>query len=161
MAVYSSNKMLAGTQPKVLPSAGGVNVLAIASLSTALNLNDTINMVQLAADASDPNGSGPTIIGMVLDCDKLDSGGTPAITLSVGDSGSATRYFNASTIAQNGGYAIPAIPAILGYQPFASAFGAYPTPSLALYTIFVTCAHAPATWQNGNVRLLTEFSYDP
>ena len=100
MAAYNSNKMLAGTQPKMLPSAGGVNVLATASLTTALALNDTINMLQLAADASDPQGSGPTIIGMVLDCDKLDSNGTPTITLSVGDSVSATRYFNASTIAQ-------------------------------------------------------------
>ena len=161
MTVYTSNKMLAGTQPKMLPSAGGVNVLAVASLTTALVLNDTINMVQLAADAADPVGNGPSIIGIVLDCDKLDSNASPAITLSVGDAGSATRYFSASTIAQQGGYAIPTIPAILGYQPFGSAFNTYPTPSLAFYTIFVTCSHAAATFQNGNVRLLTEFTYDP
>jgi len=161
MTVYNASKMLAGVQPKVLPSAGGVNALSIINLTTALVVNDTINFVSLAADASDPQGNGPTIIGIVLDSDKLDSNASPAIKLNLGDSGSPTRYFNQTTIAQQGGYAIPTTPAILGYQPFASAFNTYPTPSLATYTIFATCQTAAATFQAGNVRLLTEYTYDP
>ncbi|MEJ0071190.1 MAG: hypothetical protein WDO24_23355 [Pseudomonadota bacterium] len=134
MATYNATKMLAGTQPKMLPTAGGVNVLSTIALTSALLLNDVINFVQLAADAADPAGSGPDDHRMTLDSDKLDSGGSPAIKLNVGDSGSASRYFTRARSAQTGGYAIPNNPAVLGYQPFASAFSSYPTPSLALTT---------------------------
>ena len=161
MATYNADKMLAGTQPKMLPTAGGVNVLSQISLTAPLLVSDTINFMQLAADASDPAGNGPTILGMTLDSDKLDSNGAPAIKLNVGDAGLATRYFNQTTVAQQGGYAIPNNPAVLGYQPFAAAFASYPTASLQLYTIVATCQTAAATWQNGKVRLVTEFTYDP
>jgi hypothetical protein len=161
MTIYNASKMLAGTQPKVLPTAGGVNTLSTIALTTPLAVNDTINFVTLGADAADPAGGGPTIIGLVLDSDKLDTNASPTIKLNLGDAGSATRYFNQTPIAQQGGYAIPTTPAILGFQPFAAAFNTYPTPSLATYTIFATCQTAAATWQNGTIRLLTEYTYDP
>jgi hypothetical protein len=160
MAVYNASKMLAGTQPKVLPTAGGVNVLSTVALTTPLLVNDTINFMQLASDAA-LGGNGPTILDVTIDADKLDTNGSPTIKLNVGDAGSATRYFNQTTVAQNGGYAIPTNPAVLGFQPFGSSFNTYPTASLALYTIVATCQTAAATWQNGTIRLLVGFTYDP
>lgn len=171
MATYSSDKIAAGVQAKALPSAGGVNALAIANLVTALLLNDIINMLTLEAQPSiytstgvQPNG--PTIIGMTLDSDKLDSNVAPVITLDVGDqvTGAAAtpqRFFAASNIAQAGGFAIPTIPAILGYQPFLNSFNTYTTNSLLLDTIFVKVHAAPATWAAGKIRLIVEYSYDP
>ncbi len=161
MAVYNASKMLAGTQPKVLPTAGGVNVLSTIALTTPLLAADTINFMQLGAAAADPAGNGPTILDVTIDADKLDTNGSPTIKLNVGDAGSATRYFNQTTVAQNGGYAIPSNPAVLGFQPFAASFASYPTSSLQLYTIFATCQTAAATWQNGSIRLLVGFTYDP
>lgn len=45
---------------------------------------------------------GAVVIGAVLEADDLDTGGSPAITLNLGDAGSASRYFAASTVAQTG-----------------------------------------------------------
>lgn len=163
---YLADKMQAGVQPKVLPSAGGVNVLSQANLTTALALNDIVQMAQLEGDpaltAANLTGApyyGPVLIGLLFDVDALDSGNT--LTLDVGDSGSANRFFAASTIGQAGGYATPSKPAILGYAPFASSYATYTTASLQLYTIQVKCHAAPTTWANGKVRLLVEYTYDP
>jgi hypothetical protein len=166
MTAYNASKMLAGTQPKMLPSAGGVNVLSTIALTTALAVNDTINFVQLASDAADnPSGFGPTILDVTLDSDKLDTNGAPTISWNVGDATSANRYFSSGTaggqIGRTGGYVIPSNPAVLGFQPFASSFTVYPTPSLQLYTILLTVVAAAATWQNGTIRLLVGFTYDP
>lgn len=163
MATYNALKNSA--LPRMLPSAGGVNILSTISLTTALVANDVINMLQLQADPSNPNGLGPTFIGILLDVDALDNGGN-AITLDVGDQvgtagATAQRFYAAVTTAQAGGYAVPTKPAILGYQPFAGSFGTYTTPSLLNDEIFVTCHHAAGTWQNGNLRLLVEVTFDP
>lgn len=45
---------------------------------------------------------GAIVIGATLEADDLDTGGSPSITLNVGDAGSASRYFAASTVAQTG-----------------------------------------------------------
>lgn len=160
MATYNSNKMVSGTQPKILTTASGVRVYAFAALPTALLVNDIINMVALASDVSNPNGLGPTILGMAFGSDDLDSNVAPLITLDLGDSGSTTRYFSASTVAQNGGTVYPSTN-FLGYQPLAASFGTYTTPSYATYTIFATVRAAPATWQAGSVKLAVEYTYDP
>lgn len=163
MTTYNSNKCVAGVQPKFLPSAGGVNALALFTQATALASNDIVNMVPLLADPSNPNGLGPTILGLVLDTDKLDSGGSAAILFSIGDATTANRYFNSLTLGQTGGYAIPTVPAILGYQPFASPFfNTYTTVSLATYTILLKCNTAAQTAvTTGQIRLCTEYTYDP
>lgn len=45
---------------------------------------------------------GAIVLGVTLESDDLDTNATPTITLNVGDAGSATRYFSASTVAQAG-----------------------------------------------------------
>lgn len=161
MATYNASKMLAGTQPAYLPSKGGVNVLTSISQTTALSTNDVINLLQLQANPADPVGFGPTIIGMLLDTDKLDTGGSPQITLDVGDSGATQRYFKAVTTAQAGGYATPNNSAVLGFQPFAGSFATYTTASLLNQTVFLTCHLQASTWANGTIRLLAEYTFDP
>jgi hypothetical protein len=163
MTVYLASKALTGVQPKVLPSAAGVNNISVASLTTALALNDTVNFMYLAADASDPDGQGPSIVEVTLDAGQLDTGG--GITLSLGDqvAGAAatpTRFLNASTVAQTGGLATPTVAGTIGYQPFASSFAAYTSISNLLDLIYMTCAHAPTVWQNGRVALMMGYTYD-
>lgn len=159
MAVYNSDKMAAGTQPKVLPTAAGVHVLASAAL-TALALNDTINMLQLEGDPTTA-GNGPAITGMILDCDDLDANGTPTLVLAVGDGVVADRFITNATVGQTGGVAYMNKPGGLGYKPFAASFASYPSTSFAAYTITVKAITGPATFQAGSVRLVTSFSYDP
>ncbi len=45
---------------------------------------------------------GAVVVGATIEADDLDTGGSPTITLNVGDAGSANRYFAASTVAQAG-----------------------------------------------------------
>jgi len=45
---------------------------------------------------------GAVIYGVVLEADDLDTGGSPTITLNVGDAADADRYIAASTAAQTG-----------------------------------------------------------
>lgn len=161
MAIYNATKMAAGTQPKVLPTGAGVNVLSTIALTTALLLNDTINFMQLGADATDPNGFGPTILDFEFDTDQLDSNVAPTLKLNLGDSVSAFRYLSQTTLCQTGGVTGPVRSGTVGFQPFAAAFNVYTTPSLALYTISATVQTAPATWQNGSIRVFFSYTYDP
>lgn len=59
---------------------------------------------------------GAEIVGIVLDSDDLDSGGSPAITLSIGDAGSAARLLAANTVAQAGGVVVTPSKGAIGYQ---------------------------------------------
>lgn len=59
------------------------------TITAALALNDVVNLFYL------PKGA--RVIGGFLKADDLDTGGT-ALRLSVGDAGSATRYFSSSTV---------------------------------------------------------------
>lgn len=45
---------------------------------------------------------GAVVLSVTLESDDLDTGGSPTLTLNVGDAGSANRYFAASNIAQTG-----------------------------------------------------------
>ena len=170
MTVWTASAMVAGVQPRYLPSSGGVNVLSTVALTVALALNDTINLVQLIADASDPNGVGPTIIGMELDIDQLDSNGSPTIKFNVGDVtatnppnlvGVAARYYSQTTIAQAGGYAVPNVNGVLGFQPFAGAFSTYPTQSKQTYNIIATVQTGAATPKAGTFRIVVGYTFDP
>lgn len=67
---------------------------ATVTCSAAPATTDTINFFDLPA--------GAVVVGATLMASDMDTNGTPTITLNVGDSGSATRYFSASTVAQAG-----------------------------------------------------------
>ncbi len=151
MATYFSNKYDSSgnllAQPRFLPTAGGVNVLAIFSLTQALAANDIIQMLRVAPNAS---GNNPQCIGALLDVDKLDNGGTPAIKLDVGTTGTAQAFFAAVTTAQAGGYATPNIAGALGYT-FST-----------LDTVQVKVNTGPQTGATtGKIRLLFEYTFDP
>jgi hypothetical protein len=150
MATYLGSKMAsAGIQPKFLPT-GDLAVYSQYSVATALNLNDTINMLQIPGAAS---ASGAFVTGVTFDVDKLDSNATPTILLSVGDAVLNNRFIKNSNIGQAGGFAIPNQNASLGFN--------YTT----LTTIIVTCAAAAATAITGTtgpyIRLLMNYSFDP
>ncbi|WP_298800115.1 hypothetical protein [uncultured Devosia sp.] len=160
MTVYNASKMAAGIQPRVSPT-GLIGVLSSLALAAALVANDTINMLQLEAAPSNPNGNGPTIMNMLFDSDQLDSNGAPTITFDLGDATTAARYMSQVTNAKAGGIVSPNVAGAIGYQPFAAAFDAYPTDSQQLYTLVLKCHTAAATWQNGSVRVMCEYTYDP
>lgn len=60
----------------------------------------TITTADSAAILNLPLGA--LVVGGFIEADDLDTGGSPSITLNVGDAGSAGRYFAASTVAQTG-----------------------------------------------------------
>lgn len=71
--------------------AGAVSaIVAIVAVPSTFTTTDTAAMCYLPA--------GFRVLDMTLKSDDLDSGAT--ITLNVGDAGSATRYFSASTVSQ-------------------------------------------------------------
>ena len=145
MTVYTAAKY--AQTPKWVADTGGCNVFAIytfpASGLPTLTSGDTINMIQVPA--------GVTIIGVILDVDKLDGGGSPAIKLNVGDSGSATRYVSQSTVGQAGGYQVPNINGAIGYL----------TSSTTGIFITVQTTANGAVPANANVRLLVSYTADP
>jgi hypothetical protein len=55
---------------------------------------DSANVCQLPV--------GAIVLAVLLEADDLDTGGSPTLTLNVGDAASANRYFAASTVAQTG-----------------------------------------------------------
>lgn len=137
---YLSNKAASTVSPKYTAS-NSIPVYANASLTAALVANDLVQMMTIPA--------GATICSVVLDCDKLDSNGTPTIKFDVGDATTANRFLAASTVGQAGGAAVANVAAAYGYQYTAN------TP------LYVKCNTAAATWQNGTVRLLVEYTMDP
>lgn len=64
-------------------------------ISASLVVNDVIQMVRL------PKGA--VITGVTLGTDDLDTGGSPAIVLDVGDGGDTDRYIDGATVGQAGG----------------------------------------------------------
>lgn len=94
MAIYSSAQYTAG-----LPAqAHGLNGMeqvayALVNCTAAPSTSDTINFFYLPPNAR--------IISAVLKATDMDTGG-PTLTINVGDSGAAARYFSASIAAQAG-----------------------------------------------------------
>lgn len=111
MANYNSAK--AAATPKWLEDSGGCNVFSTytfaASGTPTLHTNDTITMATIPA--------GVTVLQVLLDCDSLDSNGSPTIKLNVGDAGNTSRYISQTTIAQAGGYQVPNVNGGTGYSP--------------------------------------------
>lgn len=55
------------------------------------------------------------LLRAALEADDLDTNASPTITLNIGDAGSATRLFSASTVAQAGTSSTAETAAVLGY----------------------------------------------
>ncbi len=142
---YNSTKAQPGITPKFLPT-GDLAVYAAftfpSSSPPTLGAGDTITMMTVPA--------GATVTGVTLDVDKLDTGGTPAIKLNVGDGGSANRFINQSTAGQAGGYQVPNINGGIGFQ--------YPANTPILVTV-QTAAAGPVQ-ANSAVRLVVNYSMD-
>ena len=93
---YKSDKAAAQAPPRA--AIPGANLVAEAFLFPAApEANDTIEMFTL------PKGA--VLADMILDADDLDTGGTPAIALQVGDGTTADKFFAANNVAQAGGIA--------------------------------------------------------
>ena len=92
--LYAS-KVGSGVQPRA--NIELTEVHATYSLSAALVVNDVIQMVKIPA--------GATVISVTLAAADLDSSGTPAIVLTVGDGDDTDRFITTAvgTIAQAGG----------------------------------------------------------
>lgn len=81
----------------VMPRAGlGVQSVSVThEITAALVVNDVIQMVKMPI--------GATILEVILGTDDLDSDGSPAIVLEVGDATTVGRFIAGSTVAQAGG----------------------------------------------------------
>ena len=94
MAVYSATNYL--TKPDANHGLGG-NAKAYyfeVACAAAPSTSDTINFGYV------PKGF--RLLFATLESTDMDTNASPTITLNVGDSGSATRLFSASTVAQAG-----------------------------------------------------------
>lgn len=110
------------------------------TFATVPVLNDTVKML--------PIPLGARVLDFMAKADDLDTG-SAAITLSFGDSASATQFLSASTIAQAGGLAQMAI----------SAAG-----KLKKYTaddyVSMLVAAGPATGAVGSVEIWLTYCFD-
>lgn len=107
MTTYLSNRLTAPIIPEPSPSeANGLHcIYATLAAPSTFTTTDTGSMFYLPAGAR-------VVYAMLLSTD-MDSGTT--ITLNVGDTGSATRYYSASTVAQAATAAPETAVAGLGY----------------------------------------------
>lgn len=101
MADYDSDKY-GGNQPSINSCQAGEvrSVRAEIDLADtgALALNDVLRMVKLPP--------GHRVVDLQVDCDDLDTNGTPAIVLDVGiEGGDVDAFIDGSTVGQAGGFA--------------------------------------------------------
>lgn len=85
-----------GVQPRTSGISGNVKTMyASYSVVAALALNDVIDMFKVPVNAR--------ITGIALKASDLDTNGSPAIVLDVGDAGDTDRLIDGATIGQAGG----------------------------------------------------------
>ena len=144
---YTSSQVSSGTVP-INERGASFFVYGSLSLTTALVANDIVQLINV------PNGY--KVLNLTLDSDDLDSGASPTLKVSVGDSGAAGRYLSQSTVCQTGGVASQAVAGSTGYvYPPASSGG-----NAGSSTIQLTCDTAALTWVNGTVRCAAELQID-
>lgn len=100
MAAYKSLQMTPPLFPVSGPGIGGRSIKTMRgefNLTGALALNDTIDLFNLHPRFR--------VTGGFVKVTDLDTGGSPAIVLAVGDSGDDDRYFIGLTTGQAGGVA--------------------------------------------------------
>ena len=95
MTTYKSDQVAINSVPRFV-SQGSFAVYSKFSLSAALTSGDVIRMCRVA--------KGTRIIDFTLYCDQLDTAGSPAITLDIGDTNSAARYSDDNIVGQTGGF---------------------------------------------------------
>lgn len=95
MATYNSTAY-SGVSPFASHGLAGNVKAAYFEVATtaALTTSDVINFGYLPANAR--------VLSMTLEATDIDTNASPTIALNVGDSGSATRFFSASTVGQAG-----------------------------------------------------------
>lgn len=109
MATYNSTNIASKTGVASVASAGVVHCAYAEVVTTAaLTTSDTLNFFDLPPNAR--------IVSATLEATDLDTNGAPLLTLNIGDSGSATRYFSASTVGQAGTAAAASAVAGLHYK---------------------------------------------
>lgn len=81
------------------------------------------------------------VIGGMLEADDLDTSASPAITLNIGDAGSAARFYSASTVGQAGTAGAAAATAGIFYK--------FTEDTLILGAV----GTGPGTGASGSVRL--------
>jgi hypothetical protein len=86
---------------------------------------------------------------VTIDCDQLDTNGSPTIKLNVGISGTAAKFISQSTVAQAGGIATASVAGTVGYSPTTN------TP------VIVTVQTAGATKAAGTIRIAVRYTASP
>lgn len=97
MATYVSNKRRAAPHGHGFGGNIKVEVGAIAVPST-IATTDVLEFFTLPV--------GAIVLWATLASTDIDTAGSPAVTINIGDSGSGTRYFAASTVGQAGTVAV-------------------------------------------------------
>lgn len=109
MATYNSTNIQNRTGVSQSGGAGNVNVAyAEVVCSAAPSTSDTLNFFYLPANAR--------ILAATLESTDMDTNGTPTLAINIGDSGSATRLFSASTVGQAGTAAVASAVTGLHYK---------------------------------------------
>lgn len=139
MAVFQSTAV-STNRPLRGPGIGGTRggaLLASVAVTTALAINDTLEFGYVPADAR--------IVSAWLKSDDIDSGGSPAIAISVGDAGDTSRFFTTSVVGQAG---------TANFTPNAKGLNATYTTKTKIYGTVTTAAATPVA---GNVTLYLEY----
>lgn len=108
--------------------------------SAALTTSDTLQFGYLPANAR--------IVDAILESDDLDTGGSPTLTLNVGDAVDPDRFFAASTVGQ------------AGTASFASAVAGLFLKTTTKTLITGAPAANPATGVAGSIRLCILYIVD-
>lgn len=135
MATYTTDQV--AQNQSFTPLGGLVGVReATFTVTTALALNDVIQMIPVA--------EGEAVVGLQMFAADLDTGGSPAIVIAVGDGGNDDRYISGSTVGQAGGVAVFGA----GIDTAAEATAAFYRYT-ATDTIDIKVTTAPATGATG------------
>jgi len=99
MTAYKSLQMTAPRYPVSGPGIGGRSIKVERgefTLTAALAADDTVTMFRLHPRFR--------VTGGMLKASDLDTNGSPAIVLSLGDADDDDRYFSGATVGQAGGF---------------------------------------------------------
>lgn len=108
MATYSSTPYSAGNPIAVHGERGAVHFARFPiTVTAALTTADVFNFGYLPANAR--------VLHVYLVASDMDTNGSPTLAINVGDAGSGTRYFSASTVGQAGTSSEAVAQAGLGY----------------------------------------------
>lgn len=92
---YQSGLAQSNTVPRGQPGPTVISRTAKFTLTAALAVNDVIQMIPVFA--------GEKVLEVFLNSPDLDTNGSPAIVLDVGDGDTVDRYIDGSTVGQAGG----------------------------------------------------------